>query len=998
MSDETQDRDVLYRIGVEAHPRTRSVLERLAQQSNATQATMTEAAKAVGDETIKQIKRIVSARDDALKTSRATAMVSGPTATEAKRKAAGVSNVGAPAAVAPTATQQAIDRRSPPQQPAVTGRTPEPRTTAPQQPAVTGRTPEPRTTAPQQPTAALPPTSRATPVVSGPAPIDYGPEAKSARDAADAHDVLDRARRGDIESARAATDASAKLTGSLQKEARAAGAAAKARSKLAEAKRKTTVPTDAGVPAKSTGKGVDRFKAAEREKTAATKSGATARVAAEKGAADQDAAIQAKRVEFLKKAEKARLVALKRTHEISAKAAMEEAQRRQAVLAKASKTVAAMREKEARQQAQAADLDRMRRQQAALEQASELETAKARHEQLTQAAKGYKMQAIEAFSSGAESLMRLSRGAVAMGLASEESTEKLLRGLVKMQAFFDLGVGAVNLVARISRGYDTVFKLLETRRAASAASATLAAKQAQAEAAALTQEATAANAAAGAHGRLNAQRAGGLAGAGGVMPTGGKIPFANRRLMGMRMGGSPVAVGAAGLAAVGGVAAATKAIMQLGGPDRGTGKGSIASWEVENIGRPLEKATRWLGQGAQEAGEALSGLGPLMLAYEKAIGRNQAETESTVKILRRLNDSYALHDRLVGQKVTEARKDETAAAEAQAERQRTGLGYKFIQDRQRLGSLTSKESADRSRGQLMERMEYQARELQKQQVRMARLRYDTPENAREAERQKPFIRDAMQSARQELIRLGEERIRTEQRISAESKARAQQTVEALKSQLQLTQDRIKTERDAYLSGKERFGRMSGDEQREVLGLKRKADEAGFRSLGVDQQIRMSQLRGFQQSGRIGAREAAELERLEARAQQGAARALTRKEQDKLASVGTRDVRAISRFGAYQRADAAHYDETFGRGSAEQRRLTLERTTQRRLEIELKDKRDFIVKLDTNTEETARRISNQVRVMMDRNNQDLLKNVERDLARSLDQVNRKVDDHIASHQN
>ena len=114
MSDETQDRDVLYRIGVEAHPRTRSVLERLAQQSNATQATMTEAAKAVGDETIKQIKRIVSARDDALKTSRATAMVSGPTATEAKRKAAGVSNVGAPAAVAPTATQQAIDRRSPP--------------------------------------------------------------------------------------------------------------------------------------------------------------------------------------------------------------------------------------------------------------------------------------------------------------------------------------------------------------------------------------------------------------------------------------------------------------------------------------------------------------------------------------------------------------------------------------------------------------------------------------------------------------------------------------------------------------------------------------------------------------------------------------------------------------------------------------------------------------------------------------------------------------------
>jgi len=79
-------------------------------------------------------------------------------------------------------------------------------------------------------------------------------------------------------------------------------------------------------------------------------------------------------------------------------------------------------------------------------------------------------------------------------------------------------------------------------------------------------------------------------------------------------------------------------------------------------------------------------------------------------------------------------------------------------------------------------------------------------------------------------------------------------------------------------------------------------------------------------------------------------------------------------------------------------LTLEPSTQRRLEVELKDKRDFIVRLDTDTEDMARRISNQVRVMMDRNNQDLLQNIERDLARSLDQVNRKMDDHIASHQN
>jgi len=110
------------------------------------------------------------------------------------------------------------------------------------------------------------------------------------------------------------------------------------------------------------------------------------------------------------------------------------------------------------------------------------------------------------------------------------------------------------------------------------------------------------------------------------------------------------------------------------------------------------------------------------------------------------------------------------------------------------------------------------------------------------------------------------------------------------------------------------------------------------------------------------------------------------------------LRQISRLATTLRSPDVPSHEPVDRGSAEQRRLTLEPSTQRRLEVELKDKRDFIVRLDTDTEDMARRISNQVRVMMDRNNQDLLQNIERDLARSLDQVNRKMDDHVASHQN
>ena len=60
-------------------------------------------------------------------------------------------------------------------------------------------------------------------------------------------------------------------------------------------------------------------------------------------------------------------------------------------------------------------------------------------------------QMTERLTSATESIARMGRGFAMLGLVGEENTQKLLQGLVKVQASFDLVVGGINAYTRLSR-------------------------------------------------------------------------------------------------------------------------------------------------------------------------------------------------------------------------------------------------------------------------------------------------------------------------------------------------------------------------------------------------------------------------------------------------------------------------------------------------------------------------------------------------------------------
>ena len=410
MSADTQDRDVLYRMGVEAHPATRGVLQDLQKQSDATQAAMTKMARKVGDEVIREIDRITSARQQALKgMGSATAVMSGGSAAEARQSAAVMAGLGSRGATA-TAGKQA---------------------------------------------------AKGTGVTS----VARGSTTGEARQSA-----AEQAGLGGRTSAATATKES-----------------------------------------------VDRFRFAESAKTEATKKGSSDRAAVRKKALADEAAIQEQSVDFTKRAEDAKLAVQKRLQELQAKAAKTQAEAQYKLKLKIGKRVSKYQETESKKAAQLHDLEMRRAEQTSTQAAADYETTKARFVGLREQSKQYKAAAVEAFSSGAESLMRMSRGFAALGLVGEENTEKFLRSLIKLQATFDLAVGGVNLVMRTMKGLDALEKMLKVSRAASAASASVAVAGSRAEAAALALEAKAANTAALAHGNLNVARLGGTVGAGGKL-------------------------------------------------------------------------------------------------------------------------------------------------------------------------------------------------------------------------------------------------------------------------------------------------------------------------------------------------------------------------------------------------------------------------------------------------------------------------------------------------
>jgi hypothetical protein len=114
------------------------------------------------------------------------------------------------------------------------------------------------------------------------------------------------------------------------------------------------------------------------------------------------------------------------------------------------------------------------------------------------------------------SVMQLARGIGMLGLVGDENMEDFVKGLAKLQGTFDVVVGGMQSIQRLSGVWTNLRSMMDAASAASAIGGT----KSTAMTAALAREAVAANAAAAAYMRLNAGRGGGgAAGAAGNAAT-----------------------------------------------------------------------------------------------------------------------------------------------------------------------------------------------------------------------------------------------------------------------------------------------------------------------------------------------------------------------------------------------------------------------------------------------------------------------------------------------
>jgi len=323
--------------------------------------------------------------------------------------------------------------------------------------------------------------------------------------------------------------------------------------------------------------------------------------------------------------------------------------------------------------------------------------------------KGYKDQSREAFLGGLTAAMQLSRGFVALGLSSEESTEKMMRGLVKMQGIVDSVTGSVQGIYQVTKAIDSVTEMMRLRRQASALAARVAQQASVAETAALQAEAAAAGQATTAHAALNAQRsmgstaasagitsnaiAGGAASRAAAAPVTRSATESASRAVGSGAagaGGGVAATGGAGLGATvllgAGAAASIGAAIASGlstfgqaqryGTGGGAEQGSVADRIATAEANTLAKGLRLVGDENSKLRQAIREM-PSILRYMTfgAAGRFVRESES-------LASSQELNERLSEQDASLKANQERNRRQQEAENQ-FNAEIRAMEDRRR---------------------------------------------------------------------------------------------------------------------------------------------------------------------------------------------------------------------------------------------------------------------------------------------------------------------------
>lgn len=143
-----------------------------------------------------------------------------------------------------------------------------------------------------------------------------------------------------------------------------------------------------------------------------------------------------------------------------------------------------------------------------------LASARAEHDRLTGVVATGNERMISGLQASTESAARLGRGIAMLGLIGEEDTKKILDGLVKVQAAFDIFVGGTNLVRHLStayKGYRTAIDATAAAQKIATVASGAAATASGVQTTALNAEAVAAGRAAAAHVTLGRSRGSGAA-------------------------------------------------------------------------------------------------------------------------------------------------------------------------------------------------------------------------------------------------------------------------------------------------------------------------------------------------------------------------------------------------------------------------------------------------------------------------------------------------------
>ena len=103
------------------------------------------------------------------------------------------------------------------------------------------------------------------------------------------------------------------------------------------------------------------------------------------------------------------------------------------------------------------------------------------------------------------------------------------------------------------------------------------------------------------------------------------------------------------------------------------------------------------------------------------------------------------------------------------------------------------------------------------------------------------------------------------------------------------------------------------------------------------------------------------------------------------------------YWAEQQATRAGYDQRVGFGSAAHRQVALAKGIQQKLELQLRDQREISVKLETDLNEVIRVAGNEIRVLLERNAKEVAEGIKKDTTTALEELDKKLNGHLASHQ-